>query len=177
MLTSFANNIETICQAVIDSKATKIIDIGCAWGKYGLLIREAISSVRSESGDLCPDMSDVVIDAVESGKYFYEKEHLGFIYNHVLCVDMFKIDPFLYNKYELMLLIDVVEHHEKPKVLEFLKNIKTKVLISSPKHAIMYIDRHYDIDVHVSQWEPSDFDCFPVKTWYNTDNSWIVVLN
>lgn len=155
----------------------KIIDIGCGPGKYGLILREAIASVRSESGDLCPDLNDLRIDAVESGDYFFKNYPLYEIYSNIYHEDMFKIDPFIYSKYDICLLIDVVEHHEKTKTLEFLKNIKTKILISSPKHAIMYIDRHYDIDVHVSQWEPSDFDCFPVKTWYNTDNSWIVVLN
>lgn len=176
MLLSFVTSIGPILQTVVDTKATKIIDAGAGAGKYGLLIREAIASVRSESGDLCPNLKDLRIDAVESGDYFYENYPLHEIYNNVYHDDLFKIDDFSYNQYHLMLLIDVIEHHSKDKALAFLKNITTKVLISTPKHTVMYPDRHYDIDVHVSQWTPEDFKDFKYSVVTSND-SWIILLN
>lgn len=176
MLTSFPSNIVPILQAVVDTRATKIIDIGVAWGKYGLLIKEAIASVRSESGDLSPDMKDLIIGGVESGEYFYNKPHIHEIYDPLYCEDMFKIDPFIYSQYQLVLLIDVIEHHSKEKIHEFLSNIKTRILISTPKNTVMYTHRHYDIDVHVSQWTPEDFKQYS-KIDYSTPDSWIYILN
>jgi 2-polyprenyl-3-methyl-5-hydroxy-6-metoxy-1,4-benzoquinol methylase len=176
MLTSFASNIGPILGAVVGTGTNKILDVGCGPGKYGLLIREAIASVRSEAGELSPDLSNLKIDAIESGDYFFKNYPLEEIYGIIYKKDLFEIDPFIYNQYQLMLLIDVIEHHSKEKIHEFFSKINTRVLISTPKQTVMYTHRHYDIDVHVSQWGPEDFKQYNVVD-YSTPDSWIYIIN
>lgn len=166
---SYKENIPKILQAIDESGAKKILDIGCAFGKYGLLIREQYLSKRAET-ELSPT-DDMVIDAIEYTKYFYERPALKYIYNTVITKSMFEVEDF--SKYDLVLLIDVVEHYPKKEMKAFLRKIKTKVLISTPKDVVMYTEKYYgDEHVHVSQW--NNFDFWGKK--YSTDLSHIYIV-
>ncbi len=170
-MTSFASNIERILEVVLETQATKILDIGPAFGKYPLMFKEAIASNRSEHGDLSPNLSDIVVDGIEYAEYFKQQAPwLENICNTVYWDDMFNKKDFFFNKYQLITMIDVVEHHDKEKIKRFLKKITVPVLISTPKEVVMYPEKHYGFDQHCSQWNDDDF-----IGWknYDTNNSFI----
>lgn len=178
MLLSFANNIEPILNVVIGTGATKILDVGCGQGKYGLLIREAVASVRAEGGDMCPDLSDVKIDAVENAEYFYKQGIIQHIYDDLYRFDVTRnFVKDLYNDQELILLIDVIEHWTKEQFYDFMYGITSKVLISTPKHTTMFKEWYYGTHPHITQWAESDFDRFEKKTDYSTNDSHIYLIN
>lgn len=166
---SYKESIIPILKAVDESCATRILDVGCAFGKYGLLIREQYLSKKSVTEIIPTD--DIIIDACEYTKYFYDRPALEHIYNKVIKESMFDIKEF---PYDLVLLIDVVEHYPKEDMKEFIKKIGTKVLISTPKNVHMYTEKYYgDEHVHISQWQAEDF----VGKDYSTDLSHIFIVN
>lgn len=167
---SYKENIPRILQAVEESGAKKILDVGCAFGKYGLLIREQRLSKLAETQIIPED--DMQIDAIEYTPYFYERPALQEIYDNVFARSMFDFHSFEY--YDLVLLIDVVEHYPKEMMQEFLASIKTKVLVSTPKVVTMYTEKYYGDDHHhISQWSKDDFN----GKDYSTNESHIYIIN
>ena len=178
MMTSFASNIPSILQAVGDLQPARVLDIGSAFGKYGLLVREAILSTRAEQGNMLPKDNDLIIDCVEEAPYFYQFAYHWAIYDNHFHRDVFEMHPDTINSYDLVLLIDVIEHWEKEKAIEFLAKItKAKVLISTPRETVMYEAPYYHSRKHISQWTPEDFagPLLPIKD-YSTVDSLIYLL-
>lgn len=177
---SFPENIPVVLKLVDDTKAHRILDIGAGMGKYGLLIREMHMSEQANLGRLKPKNFSM-IDACEYTRYFLEQEHLSKIYDTVypesfLTLFDKKEDSRLY---ELVLMIDVVEHYDKETVIEFLKTyVETPVLISTPKRTEMYTEHFYgDAAHHVSQWDMKDFKKVgPILEDRSNDLSWIVLV-
>ena len=82
-------------------------------------------------------------------------------------------------QYDLILMIDVVEHYPKDEVKKWIREIlqnKNKILISTPKEVVMYTQHYYgDPNHHKSQWTKEDFNEFK-NTDYSTDFSHIFLL-
>lgn len=166
---SFAENITTIVNEVVKINPKTILDYGAGFGKYGLLCKEAIMSNRAEKGDLLPK-NDVDIDGLEMAEYFHDFENLPWlksIYRWFFS-DKSKLASFLGQKtYDLVLLIDVVEHWTKEnaemELISFFEgrnNLQAKnILISTPKNVHFYTEEYYGADCpkHISQWEDQDF--------------------
>lgn len=154
---SFKENIPIILQAVQEIQPKKVLDIGAGMGKFGLLIREQYLSDKAVRGELEP-VDDIVIDAVEDTKYLLTDRMKG-IYNFVWDRDIFNCYYNLEN-YDVILMIDILEHWEKQKAIELLKILvkKGSLLISTPKRTKMYTKHFYgDPRHHISQWTEEDF--------------------
>lgn len=171
-MTSFPSNIEQICSIAKDYN--NILDIGSAFGKYGLLIRETIASNRSEHGDLSPDLSDIIIDSCENAKYFDKFKWLDYIYNNRINESALNLTSGVLSNYNLILLIDVIEHWTREQFKEFMSKVKCDVLISTPKRVVMYECRHYDFDPHITQYNDDDFIGWSI---HDTENSFIRVIH
>jgi 2-polyprenyl-3-methyl-5-hydroxy-6-metoxy-1,4-benzoquinol methylase len=79
-------------------------------------------------------------------------------------------------KYELVTMIDVIEHWDKDIIKDFLKRIPGKILISTPKEVCFYTKEYYgDKHTHCSQWFYEDFKDFNTKD-YSTAQSYILLL-
>ena len=162
---STKENIPIILETIRNKDFKFIVDVGVGMGKYGLLIREQYLSAKAEKGDLSP-FDDIVIDAIEDTKYFLKFRHglLFSIYNDVFINDVFEsVDILEDKKYDIVLLIDTVEHWEKEKTLQLLRKINqySNILISTPKRASMYTKHYYgDPRHHITQWNESDFNEF-----------------
>jgi len=162
---SFPKNISTILSVVKNVNPKKIIDIGPGMGKYGLLIREQYLSSKAESGELMPE-DDIIIDAIEDTKYFldFRDKLIYFVYDKVFSDSVFdwKI-IFEEKKYDLVLLIDTIEHWKKEKTIELINEIVkySNILISTPKRVGMYKQHFYgDARHHITQWKEEDFKSF-----------------
>jgi 2-polyprenyl-3-methyl-5-hydroxy-6-metoxy-1,4-benzoquinol methylase len=162
MMTSFSENIKPILEAIVAANPKKILDIGSGFGKFGILAREAILSVRAESGDLTPT-DNLEVDCVEMAKYFQNQPYHEKLYQNHYHMDARNIEWEEMPKFDLVLLIDVVEHWSKEEAVKIIKEIKeftgAKILISTPREVAMYEKDYYGIDCpkHESQWTTSDF--------------------
>jgi 2-polyprenyl-3-methyl-5-hydroxy-6-metoxy-1,4-benzoquinol methylase len=182
MMASFPNNVEPILNLIVGRDPKRILDIGSAFGKFSLLIRESILSVRAERGNLTPT-DDLEIDCVEMAKYFQNLPYHANLYQNHYHMDARDIDWKTMPKYDLVLLIDVIEHWTKEEGIRVVADIKkhtgARVLISTPRETVMYEEEIYGADCpnHKSQWLPMDF--YKIKTLaddYSTICSYIFLI-
>lgn len=168
-MTSYSTNISAILSVIMELNPVKVLDVGSGFGKFGLLTRELLLSKYAEDkGDILPK-DYLTIDCVEEADYFINQQYHDKIYNNHWHEDFFKIPIEQLNSYDLLLLIDVIEHWDKKIAKDWLRKIKTKVLISTPKNVVFYEKEYYKSRKHVSQWKRYDFN----GTEYSTEKSFI----
>jgi len=184
---SFAENIKPILDTVVRINPQTILDVGFGFGKYGLLCREAIMSNRAEKGDLIP-IDNIWITGLEMADYFLSIKWAKAPYNETFKItDSIKMFKSKKTRFDLGLLIDVVEHHEdmvsKRLILEVLERCD-RVLISTPKTTCMYEEEYYgeDCPKHKMQWSKEMFDEFAGQNskhieWVESDVSYICVIS
>ena len=162
MMTSYAENIKPILDVIAELRPMKTLDVGSAFGKYGLLIRELQCSLICEDHDLEP-VEVFQIDCMEKAQYFIKKKYHEHLYDNHFHIDARTHEWETIPKYNLVLLIDVVEHWSKEEGIRIIKAIKehtgAKVLVSTPREVVMYEKDYYGTDCpkHQSQWKASDF--------------------
>lgn len=175
MLTSFPENIPNIIYAIANIYPKSILDIGFGYGKYWLLARETIYSLRADKWDLTPK-DDLIVNGVEIAKYFLDMPYGKVIYNKTFD-DLSKVT----GSYDLALLIDVIEHWDKDftmKTLTELKKYVKTILISTPKSVVFYEPEYYwkDCPKHQTQWTINDFSSFNIVDM-STDLSYLFLIN
>lgn len=181
---SFKENIPIILGIADKMKPMSVLDIGAGMGKYGLLIREQYLSEKAEKGELEPS-NNIVINAVEDTKYLIDKIDGKGIYNRIYKESIFDLvknsseKDFDY-KYDLVLLIDVVEHWPKEDAFNLLKYLTHNVgpvLVSTPKRVGMYKEHFYgDPRHHISQYVLEDFKKDFIVQDYSNNLSHIIIL-
>jgi len=143
-----------VCVRIRELLPESILDIGIGFGKYGFLAREYtdICEMRYHSVSW-----QTKIDGIEIfTDYIGDLQHL--IYNNIYAGDALNRLQGL-DDYDMILLLDVLEHLEKAKGLELIEMISRKskmALISTPIKVkslgaplMKYGNVH---ERHVSQW-------------------------
>ena len=137
---------------IVYLKPTSVLDIGVGFGKYGVLCREYL-----ELWDGRGNYSEFLrrIDGVEAFKKYITPLH-KFVYNRLYDDDIMNIIDKIDFRYDLVLLIDVLEHFniEQGNLLlsKILQNNKG-VIVSTPKKVSNQkdvFDNKYE--THKSQW-------------------------
>src|SRR5215831_503298 len=129
-----------------------VLDVGTGFGKYGVLCREYL-----ELWDGRQEYSDFKrrIDGVEVFSNYITPLH-KYAYNNLYVDDVRDLVNKLDYKYELVLLIDVLEHFTKAEGELLLKKLLSKnlgILISTPKHPSDQKDAFgNDYETHKSRW-------------------------
>ena len=177
MMTSFPSNIPQIVNVIASLNPKTILDVGPGFGKYGLMVREAILSLNAEKGDTTPNYKAIQVDCAEMCKYFINLPYHDKLYDHHYHGDVRKIDL---PKYDLILFIDVAEHWPKEDVFKFITDNVAKgsmVLVSTPITVGFYKEEFYgkDCPKHITQWVPHDFDCFKAHD-VSTKDSYIYLI-
>jgi len=181
---SYRQNIPIILAEVERINPKKVLDIGAGMGKYGLLIREQYLSKKAEQGELEPT-EGIIIDAVEDTEYLLKGKpgnRLYAIYDRVVPRDIFLSgDIVKAESYDLILMIDIVEHWEKQKAIEEIRFLSqfSAVLVSTPKHTGMYTEHFYgDPRHHITQFTEEDFvSSFPGCSIVESRLSHIVIIS
>ena len=161
MASSFSAQIPLIIHIVSQLTPKTILDIGKGFGKYGFLIHEYVGISKVSKIDKTKSMSEqskIKIDAVEIDETLM-MPHLKNFYHTIYEMDI--LDGYkALSDYELILMIDVIEHLEKVKAIEVLKYFISKnvnVLIATPSN---FFEQHlYEstYENHVSFWNINDF--------------------
>lgn len=162
MASSFYDQIPDVINIARNLNPKFVLDIGKGFGKYGFLFHEYFGIDASKKIDHKSSMmqqSNLQMDAIEVDdtlmlphlSHFYDKVHFG---------DVFKLAPNISKRYDLVLMIDVVEHLEKQQTLNLIKKFVqdgSVVLIATP---IEYFNQHLYESVyeeHISHWTLNDF--------------------
>jgi len=156
MPSSYPDTITTVAKAVQALAPASVLDIGCGFGKYGMLCREYLDIwwLRYRRQEW-----KVRIDAVEAFELYLTPVH-WYIYNNIYIGDIRELVNKLDN-YNVVLMFDVIEHFEKQEGLELLEKIKAKcgnILLSTPSIKIVTDDAFGNpYQEHKSFWKPEDF--------------------
>jgi hypothetical protein len=117
---------------VMNLNPSSILDVGAGFGKYGVLCREYL-----ELWDGRQNYRQFLrrIDGVEAFESYITPLH-RFIYDHIYVQDILLLVDKLDYRYDLALLVDVLEHFTKADGNSLLKKMLSNnrgVLISTPK--------------------------------------------
>lgn len=174
MPTSQHYQIPKILDVIIALNPMSMLDIGTGFGKYGFLAREYL-----ELWDGREDYEHFTrrIDGVEIYKKYLTPVH-KYIYDHIYEGNAMDVVPELKEKYDLIMIIDVLEHFEKEDGKKLLKTLLRKgrgVLVSVPKdigdQGEVFGNVH---ETHHAEWEKSDFAAI-APSYFIPDTTSIIV--
>ena len=138
MVSSFINQVPTIIHLVQKLQPKTVLNIGKGFGKYGFLIHEYAginNSKKLDPSKSLKELSEITIEAVEADSDLMFL-HLPHLYSNVYFEDILTLYPKL-GGYNLVLMIDVIEHIDKlhaVKLLKHLLNIGSKIIVATPIH-------------------------------------------
>ncbi len=152
MPSSYPEQIPIIIDILMRLRPRSILDIGVGFGKYGFLAREYLEIWGKDTG--YKDFK-LRIDGVEPFNEYITPCH-RYIYNNIYTTSALEFVNKQSTSYDLVLLIDVLEHLEKKKGEMLLNDLLQKnrnVLISTPKifhrQGAVYSNTY---EVHRSLW-------------------------
>uniref|UniRef100_A0A832I2G0 Class I SAM-dependent methyltransferase n=1 Tax=Eiseniibacteriota bacterium TaxID=2212470 RepID=A0A832I2G0_UNCEI len=143
MPTSEHRQIPHVCDVLQRERPRAVLDVGAGWGKYGLLAREYGGAERVDAVDVNPPRYPV--------------------YDHVWLGDLRALERVLpadAPHYDLALIIDVLEHLEKPDAFALLDRLvarASKVLVTTPWGFRPQEVPGQPFETHRSGWHPWDF--------------------
>ena len=159
-------HISKIMEIIIALKPNSVLDVGSGYGKYGVLCREYLDLWNGEQ----KYEFNKRIDGVEVFNDYITPLH-EYIYNNLYNKDIGELHHNLVFEYDLVLLIDVIEHFKKDKGLELLNGLLNKnkgLLISTPLNPSPQEDAFGNIfETHRSVWSIRDLqelgECYTIK--------------
>jgi len=169
-------HISKILDIIIHINPMSVLDIGTGFGKYGVLCREYL-----ELWDGRNNYSQFLrrIDGVEAFGDYITPLH-KFVYNNIYINDVMEVLDKIESRYDLVLLIDILEHFEKHQGETLLHRILSKndgVLISTPKKPNSQKDAFGNVyETHRSQWTKDDLSSIAPNLFINDRVSHIAYL-
>jgi hypothetical protein len=160
MATSFLCQIPLIVDLLGQIPARRVLDVGKGFGKYGFLAHEYVgidNKVRPNPARMLREESRLCIDAVESNRD-YLWPHIDQLYTNVYVGRIEELVATLAD-YELVLMLDVIEHLPKTTGEYVLKTFLSRgavVIISTPKNFFQQHLYGSCDEQHVSYWTPRD---------------------
>ena len=143
MPTSEHWQIPRVVDAIVRERPASVLDVGCGYGKYGVLTREYTGATRVDAIDIAPPRYPV--------------------YDHFYAGDLRELGRVLpadAPRYDLALFLDVIEHFEKPEawaVVEQLCARAKRVLITTPWGFRRQEIPGMPFETHRSGWVPWEF--------------------
>lgn len=158
MPTSHMHQLNEIVEVIRLVNPSTLLDVGAGAGKYGVLAREYLELLdgRERYGDW-----QRVIDGIEAFPGYLTPLH-DFVYDHVYVGDAARVLPQLTRHYDLILLVDVLEHFARDDGAALLRACCEKgryVLVSTPgwfiRQPAAFGNPHEE---HRSFWTRADFN-------------------
>lgn len=171
MPSSHLYQIQTIIELMLFTNPSSILDVGIGFGKYGFLAREYLELWNT---DQPYGKWTRRIDGIEAFPDYITPAH-RFIYNNIYVGNAVEAIASLDTHYDLLLLIDVVEHFEYKEGIELLRLCKDRsrnVLVSTPKdmgkQESLFGNPH---EQHKFQWTMQHFGKGPDVCFLDNDYS------
>lgn len=159
MPSSHTYQINEIMELVILTDPKSILDVGVGFGKYGVLCYERLNLWYTDDYK----NKRVIIDGIEGFPGYITPIH-NYTYDNIYLDEVFQAFKNLKCKYDLILLIDVLEHFKKDKGRELIFKCLAhgKNLIVSTPHMSGEQGNAFgnELEIHHSQWYSSDFNEF-----------------
>jgi 2-polyprenyl-3-methyl-5-hydroxy-6-metoxy-1,4-benzoquinol methylase len=161
MASSFASQIPAIVHLITKLNPKTVLDIGKGFGKYAFLIHEYVGINNKNKIDPTRKMkqqSNIQIDAVEVDPDLM-LPHLSEVYTNIYFGDVNQLYKEL-PKYDVVLMIDIIEHIEKEGAVVLLKHLigqGSKIIVSTP---ITFFEQQLyesSYEDHISHWTIKDF--------------------
>lgn len=143
MATSEHWQISRVVSAMMRENPASVLDVGCGWGKFGVLTREYTSATRVDA-----------LDAIDPRYPVYDHAYRGDLR------ELGKLIPPGTPRYDLAIFIEVIEHLEKEDayaVLRELLRVARKVLVTTPWGFRVQEIEGMPYETHRSGWYPWDF--------------------
>lgn len=147
----------TISNVILDVKPMSVLDIGIGYGKWGLLVREYSDCWQRQR--YTPDLWDTRLVGIEI--YDKYRNPAWGVYNEVVIGDALTVlQTFFDKKFDLVIMIDVLEHIEKDRavaVLKHMRRVGKNVVVSyanTPQTGVGD-NQHED---HISTWTKEEFE-------------------
>ena len=157
MPSSHYQQLNELTEVIVLVDPTSVLDVGTGLGKFGVLAREYLEVRR---GHLRKQDWHCRIDGIEGFGPYLSPLH-EYVYDRLFTGDVRQIVPGLTARYDLVLLIDVLEHFEYEAGLALLTELLRRadnLLVSTPKRFIeqgaSFGNR---LEVHHSHWKRRDF--------------------
>jgi 2-polyprenyl-3-methyl-5-hydroxy-6-metoxy-1,4-benzoquinol methylase len=164
MPSSYVDSFAPIIKVLIERAPRRVLDIGPGWGKYGLACREYLRQLD-------------VLDAAEVPQGRLPTQPA--IYDMVYIGDIREAPDHFFRGYDLVLLIDVIEHVRRLDghlLLETIQRAGADVLVSTPKAFFEQHDEHNPYETHVSHWDWESLACHGIDVDVSTPDAIIYVL-
>jgi 2-polyprenyl-3-methyl-5-hydroxy-6-metoxy-1,4-benzoquinol methylase len=153
MPTSNPYPIGWIIEKVIEWNPKTILDVGCGFGKFGVLFREYLETTVNKVYDKKDWKTQ--IDALEVWEKYITPLH-HFIYDNIIIKDARKFDK--YGDYDLVFLGDILEHMTNKEGQKILDQIKGHYIVTTPtmfmKQGTVFGN---PFEKHISEWKPEQF--------------------
>jgi len=163
-------------EMIITLNPKTVLDMGSGFGKFGVLCREYL---ELWDGRQKYDFKRR-IDCVEVFQQYISPLH-QYIYDNIYNKDILDIAPELDIRYDLVLLIDVLEHFEKEDGISLIETLLAKnecILISTPKKPTPQKDAFDNVyETHRSAWTPNELSNLGDTALVRDDVSWIEVIS
>jgi hypothetical protein len=161
-------HISKIIDIILSLQPFSVLDVGSGFGKYGVLCREYL-----ELWDGRQEYKFIRrIDGVEVFENYITPLH-KFIYNNIYTENIIDLVKRLDFTYDLVLLIDVLEHFSKEEGIWLLNNLLSKnkgILICTPKKPSAQKDAFDNIfETHKSSWKKAELSRFG-KYYFSRDS-------
>ncbi len=163
MPTSHPHQLNEIVELVVLTNPKSLLDIGIGNGKYGFLAREflEIYAAQQDYGQRSHR-----IDGVEAYPRYVTDIHRA-IYDSIFIGDALEVLPKLEIRYDLILLVDVLEHFTRDDgmaILDWCVRRARNVIVSTP----LFVEGQEDsfsnpYEIHKSQWTAKDFGRFGTR--------------
>ncbi|MEW6049845.1 MAG: class I SAM-dependent methyltransferase [Candidatus Zixiibacteriota bacterium] len=161
MPSSSAQQISTIVEIIRATKPKSVLDIGIGFGKYGFLCREYLE--LWDGRDRYNDWQ-TQIDGIEAFEEYVTPLH-RLIYSNIHIGDALVAVPRLTTYYDLILLIDVIEHfsiEDGQRLLRDCAHRGRACLVSTPLEVSAQGSAFGNAyETHRSQWSRDHFAEFP----------------
>src|ERR1043166_5417798 len=176
MPSSHFYQINQIVELMVLTGPKSLLDVGVGFGKYGFLAREYLEvwDHRKPYG-----VWECRVDGIEAFEQ-YRTPLYSFIYNQVHFGDAMEIVPRLTDRYDLLLLIDVLEHlteEDGKKMLTACRERARNLIVSTPKdigdQGAVYGNVY---ETHRFQWRRQHLEAFPPAFFLEQEQSLIAYM-
>jgi predicted TPR repeat methyltransferase len=94
----------------------RILDVGCGYGKYSVLLREYLDP-------------DPIVDGVEAWEPYVKNHGLKKLYSTLYVSDVLDLSQEVLDKYDMVMMGDVIEHIERMLRLPYLVGLRAGLLL------------------------------------------------